>query len=222
MSWKEEEETRRNKKEQEGIGNGMYEFTVVLHGQELTFQTEKELFSPRKLDPGTSAMLAAVDFQEGDKVCDLGCGYGVVGILASRFVGPDRVVMLDNDELAIRLSRDNAARNQAEGIQIVQSDGFDGTRETDFSLILCHPPYHADFSVAKRFIEKGFNRLLTGGRMVLVTKRKEWYKNKLIAVFGGVRIIETDGYFVFLSVKQSANYASVRPNKKRQDLGNSQ
>lgn len=43
--------------------------------------------------------------------------------------------------------------------------------------------------------------------MVLVTKRKEWYKNKMISIFGGVKIYEEEGYFVFISTKKSENYA---------------
>ena len=31
-----------------------------------------------------------------------------------------------------------------------------------FDWILSNPPYHTDFSVPKRFIEKGFNRLKVG------------------------------------------------------------
>jgi len=64
-----------------------------------------------------------------------------------------------------------------------------------------------DFSVPKMFIEKGFNRLRIGGRMYMVTKRKLWYKNKLISIFGGVKIWEIDGYYVFMSVKKSPDYA---------------
>jgi hypothetical protein len=30
---------------------------------------------------------------------------------------------------------------------------------------------------------------------MMVTKRKDWYKNKLISVFGGVKKNEVDGYF---------------------------
>lgn len=72
---------------------------------------------------------------------------------------------------------------------------------------LSNPPYHTDFRVAKHFIEKGFNRLAIGGKMVMVTKRRDWYKRKLIAIFGGVQIREVDGYYVFLSEKRSAVYA---------------
>jgi len=48
-------------------------------------------------------------------------------------------------------------------------------RATGFTKILCNPPYHTDFSVAKHFIEKGFNRLAIGGAMWMVTKAFEGY-----------------------------------------------
>ncbi len=41
----------------------------------------------------------------------------------------------------------------------------------------------------------------------MVTKRKDWYQNKFIAVFGGVKITETDGYFVFMGEKRQNSYA---------------
>ena len=69
------------------------------------------------------------------------------------------------------------------------------------------------FTVAKRFIEKGFNRLKIGGKMYMVTKRKDWYKNKLISIFGGVRIHEIDGYYVFEAEKRSASYAGKSRSK---------
>ena len=50
---------------------------------DLKFETESSLFSPNSIDNGTLAMLSEIDFLPGDKVLDLGCGYGVAGILAS-------------------------------------------------------------------------------------------------------------------------------------------
>ena len=101
-----------------------------------------------------------------------------------------------------------------QSVKIVRSDGFSQLDDTGFTLILSNPPYHADFSVPKSFIEKGFNRLQIGGRMMMVTKRKEWYKNKLISIFGGVTIAEIDGYYVFASQKRSANYAEQKIAKR--------
>lgn len=39
--------------------------------------------------------------------------------------------------------------------------------------------------------------------MVMVTKRLDWYQNKLISVFGGVKVQEIEGYYVFVSEKRS-------------------
>ena len=93
-------------------------------------------------------------------------------------------------------------------MKIALSDGFKALDDTGFDLILSNPPYQSDFAVARSFIEKGFNRLKIGGRLVMVTKRREWYRNKLIAIFGGVKIREIDGYFVFMAERRRMRYAN--------------
>lgn len=182
-------------------------FMAEIGGLWMRFQTLPVLFSPNGVDAGTRAMLACVDLQKDDKVLDLGCGYGVVGIYAAKCIGADRVTMLDVDGLAVQTAAENAALNGVAEIQMLQSDGFTALRDTDYSLILSNPPYHTDFSVAKSFIEKGFNRLCMGGKMVMVTKRLEWYKNKFTAIFGGVTVTEKDGYYIFTAEKRAPYYA---------------
>lgn len=183
---------------------------VNIKGFELEFETSQKCFSPGKIDAGTLAMLSCVEFTKGQKVLDLGCGYGVVGITAAKFTDAANVFMVDTDREAIFYSIRNAQQNQVEAVHSILSDGLDTLTECEFDLILCNPPYHADFSVAKRFIEKGFNRLKVGGKMMMVTKRKEWYKNKLTSIFGGVRIQEIAGYFVFEAERRHKNYGKKR------------
>lgn len=188
------------------------EFNMLLNteikGIRLIFETSDKVFSPGGIDRGTLAMLSLVEFKDDDRVLDLGCGYGAVGILAAKILGANKVVMLDNNPEAIYLARRNAELNGAGGAAIVLSDGFKSLDTKGFTVILSNPPYHADFSVAKEFMEKGFNRLEMGGCMYMVTKRKDWYKNRLTAIFGGTRIWEIDGYYVFMSVKKNTNYAN--------------
>ena len=184
-------------------------FTEIINGVRLSFETANTSFSPSAVDKGTLALLSVIDFSHFDKVLDLGCGYGVVGIYVAKLIGCQCVVMSDIDEESIKLSEKNTELNDIGGIRIIHSDGFKNIREKDFTLIISNPPYHSDFSVAKHFIEKGFNRLIIGGKMVMVTKRKDWYKNKLVAVFGGVRIIEIDGYFILTSEKRKSQYARM-------------
>jgi len=169
--------------------------------------TSPEVFSPQSPDRGTLAMLSTIELTDADKVLDLGCGYGIVGLYCAKIIGADKVVLIDKDAAAVELASKNAVHNKLAELQIIQSDGFKNLAEKDFTLILSNPPYHVDFSVAKEFIEKGFNRLQIGGKMVMVTKRKEWYKNKLIAIFGGVLIKEIDGYFIFTAMKKRRSYA---------------
>ncbi len=153
-------------------------------------------------------MLSSVRFDPNDKVLDLGCGYGLIGIYAAKVIGGERVWMLDNDPEATECTAKNLALNRVEGATVVTSDGLQGLGETGFTKILCNPPYHVDFSVPKHFIEKGFNRLVVGGAFWMVTKRKAWYMNKLQSIFGSTRIKELGSYFVFEAIKKSPKYAN--------------
>ncbi len=182
----------------------------------LSFQTESSLFSPKAIDSGTLAMLSSVDFLPSDKVLDLGCGYGVVGILAAKLVGEANVVLCDSSETAVKYARLNAEANSVPNINIILSNAFEHIPDNDFTLILSNPPYHTDFSIAKHFIEEGFQRLDIGGRMVMVTKRLDWYKNKLAAIFGGVKVQEIDGYYVFIAEKRSQKKSSLKQKNSNQ------
>lgn len=63
--------------------------------------------------PSTQLCLAALeDYQQpGDDVVDLGCGSGILSI-AAVLLGARRVRAVDNDPLAVRITRENAERNQ--------------------------------------------------------------------------------------------------------------
>lgn len=193
-------------------GNPLITFNY--NGKRLEFETEQTLFSPKKIDTGTLAMLSQIDIQKGDKVLDLGCGYGIVGIMAAETVGEPSVVMSDCSAMAVRMAKRNAVRNGFPNIKVVQSDAYDQVEDTDFSLIISNPPYHTDFSVAKRFIQGGCRRLLPGGRMVMVVKRLLWYKNKLTAVFGGVTVRECNGYYVLIAEKRERKLNEWRERSK--------
>ena len=186
---------------------------VEILGQQVSLETRPGLFSPEHVDRGTLAMLSHVKIASGMRIMDLGCGCGVVGIVAAKIAGEENVFMSDADPMAVETARRNAERNGVSGVHICVSDGFQSVDASGFDLILSNPPYQTDFSVAKGFIEKGFNRLKIGGKLYMVTKRRAWYKNKMISVFGGVEIRETDGYYVFIAERRSLKYANKAPRR---------
>lgn len=188
----------------------------VSEGKILSFNVDPEVFSPSNIDIGTLAMLSCVNFSENDKVLDLGCGYGFVGIYASEFVPEKNVTMVDISAPAVNISKANASLNGKEGLEILLSDGLDQVTGENYTWILSNPPYHADFSVPKKFIHQSYEKLALNGKLVMVTKRKEWYKNRLIAVFGGVSIAEKDGYYIFTAQKRGK--VVKQPNVKKGGL----
>lgn len=187
---------------------------VSINNIDLKLNTNDKLFSPRNADMGTLSMLEEIDFTSESKVLDLGCGYGIVGIYASKIIGDNNVVMCDIDDNAVNTARNNAVLNDEANIEVLKSDGLKNIYYNDFSIILSNPPYHADFSVPKHFIEAGFYKLILNGRFVMVTKRLDWYKNKLTSIFGGVKIINKNGYYIFISEKRN----SIPSNKIKHRL----
>ncbi len=186
-----------------------------INGIELELETGDYYFSRSGVDLGTRLMLQTVVGEDSrlqvstDKVLDLGCGYGVVGVYLGKCYGGDHVTMTDIEADAIELSKANLERNGITGARVQRSDGLRDILDKDYSLILSNPPYHTDFSVAKEFIEDGYKALRLGGMMVMVTKRRTWYENKLKGVFGGVKVFEQGDYFVFVSEKRVRKAVNV-------------
>ncbi len=190
-------------------------FTVKIKDVELTLASDEKIFSPSGLDEGTRFMLEAAVLEKGQKVLDLGCGCGVVGIYGAAVAGEENVVMSDVQPESVVCARENAALNGFSGIRVYESDGFHSIPpEEKFDVILSNPPYHADFSVPKHFIEEGFKRLNLGGRLYMVTRRLDWYKNKLTTVFGGVRVTEKGGYYLFTAEKRGEKRQKKEPENK--------
>ena len=185
-------------------------------GQKIILETGNYYFSPKSIDEGTLFMLSKVQVTEEDKVLDLGCGYGVVGISIGKLIGEEKVIMSDISEEALSLTNANLVRNGLNNVRVVKSNGLKEITDRDFTLILSNPPYHADFSVAKACIEESYKRLVLGGKMVMVTKRLPWYRNKMTSVFGGVKVYEQEGYYVFVAEKRRRT--ERRPEKKKQEL----
>lgn len=197
----------------------MNTFKTIIKGVCLTLAADSELFSPDHADQGTLAMLSIIDINQGQKLLDLGCGYGIVGIYAAGLCGQENVWMLDKSRKAIDVSRINATANGYDKINILLSDGpeilIKEEHRATFDWILSNPPYHEDFSVARRFIETSEKLLKNNGKLVMVVKRLDWYKNKLRSVFGGVKIHSIDGYYVLISEKRLADQAGTKAKPKK-------
>lgn len=174
-------------------------FPVALRGFQLELKSLPGIFSPGGLDSGTELMLQEAEIPQGGRVLDLGCGYGVVGIVASK-LGAGEVVYLDEDLVALTACRENIAAHGLEG-EVIHSH-LPWAAQGKFDCILVNPPYHTDYGVPRAFLEFAARRLNPRGWVYVVVKKPLWYRNKLRSLFGGFRSIERNGYHLLSSQYQ--------------------
>lgn len=65
----------------------IHDLAVVLLGQKMNFYTDAGVFSKKMIDYGSQVLLSALDFQEGESVLDVGCGYGPIGLSLAKAQG---------------------------------------------------------------------------------------------------------------------------------------
>src|SRR5256885_12409609 len=61
------------------------QISVTIRGHTFTFHTDSGVFSRDELDRGTELLLEAVEVGPRETILDLGCGYGVIGVVAAPF-----------------------------------------------------------------------------------------------------------------------------------------
>lgn len=112
------------------------------------------MFFASIIDKGPLAMLSFIDFSPSDKVLDLGCGYGVIGILTAKFSNPKNIFLADISKIAIQYAKRNAKLNNVERVNIIPNDAYKNLDETDFNLILSNSPITRTFLWQNHLLKK--------------------------------------------------------------------
>jgi len=114
----------------------------------------------------TSMMIEALleENLQGQRVLDMGCGTGVLAILAHK-MGAGEVEAIDNDPWAFENAKENIMKNNAVSIHVIQGD-VDAIPEKPFNLILANinrnilieqiPEYETVLEEGGRILVSGF------------------------------------------------------------------
>lgn len=140
-------------------------------GRNLSFKVSQSLFSSYDIDIGTRHLLQTLSsegFNTYNKVLDLGCGYGPIGISLKSFYEPSVVHMVDRDALALDFSRQNIDLNDLKGIKVYGSLGYDDVSETDFDLIVSNIPAKVGEPVISHILEDAKFYIKPKGRVAVV------------------------------------------------------
>lgn len=151
----------------------------------MNFLSRPGTFSYGELDQGARALLETADIRPGDHVLDLGCGNGANGVLAAhRFGAEGSVTFVDSNVRALALAEHNARSNGVTNFRVVASPTVEGVPPRTVDVVLANPPYHAQTSIAKLFIDASRPLLKPGGRFHLVTRQPHKVGPLIAETFG--------------------------------------
>ena len=105
------------------------EYKITFNNLNFIFKTDNGVFSKGGLDFGTKTLLDTVlKLPLKGNILDLGCGYGVIGIVISKLKDVE-VTMTDVNLRAIHLAKLNIKENNVSNIKVLESDGFSKINE---------------------------------------------------------------------------------------------
>lgn len=182
--------------------------SVTVRGHPFSFQTDSGVFSRNELDRGTELLLEALEVGPCESILDLGCGYGVIGIVAAVLSEGGHVVLTDVNERAAALARANLAANEIQNAEVRLGDLYSPVEDMLFDHIACNPPIRAGRQVVDRIIEEAPTHLLDGGTLWLVARTRQGadtLRERMAKAFGNADVVKRgSGYKVLRSVKLGA------------------
>lgn len=176
---------------------------------DLQLSHHANVFAKEKLDIGARFMLDQFKHLPQSKhIIDLGCGNGVLGIVAQRLQPKSQLTFIDESYMAVASAKINfqAALNHKQAGFLVSDTFSHLDKKTKVDLILCNPPFHQQHAIGDHLAWEMFlqsqQHLQKGGQLWVVGNRHLNYHIKLKRLFGNCQNIAANKKFVVLAVKQ--------------------
>lgn len=159
------------------------EVSFSVAGKEYHCQTEPSLFSKEDIDKGTKFLLETILSQgrkglgEAERILDLGCGWGAIGIVLATEFPQAKITMVDIDTRAAKMASDNLKmlklQKRAEVVATANVRQLSG----EFDFVISNPPFH----IPQRELEKLFagarNKTKKRGKMIIAVE--DTYREKI-------------------------------------------
>lgn len=172
-------------------------FEVKLFDYKFHFYSDNGVFCKEHLDFGTKLLLENIPWNEvvGD-ILDVGCGYGPIGIIASKITG-NSITMCDVNKRALHLAKMNIKENKV-AASILESNCYQNIIG-NFDTIITNPPIRAGKKIVYEILFGAKEYLTNTGKLFLVIHKDQGAKSliKDLEKAYNVEILEKNkGFFV--------------------------
>lgn len=178
-------------------------FKEKLKGRQLSFVTTWGLFSPKKIDSGSKLLIEKMEINLNDRVLDLGCGYGPIGMVAAKLAIDGQVEMVDKDFVAIEYANKNIKSNHLKNTIAYLSNMFDQIdKEKKYDVIVSNIPAKVSKEMFWMMFEDMKKHLAFDGRVYLVALKglKKFLKRSLVEYFGDCKRVAQEKEYVLFRV----------------------
>ncbi len=177
-----------------------------LRGMPFKFLTASGVFSKKRVDLGTRLLIEAMVLPKTGYVLDMGCGYGAVGIAAAKLNPKLQVVMVDVNERAIRLARQNIRLNKVYNAKVRKGHLYQPVQNILFNCVLSNPPVSAGLTTVKAIITEAPKHMVEKATLQMVVKSKiggRRLQQIFEEAFGNCTILAREsGYRVLMAEKK--------------------
>jgi len=181
-----------------------YPSCYTLEGSDHHLCNHASVFSRERLDIGTRFFLQYLPVKVGaSDIIDLGCGNGVVGLIAAERNPQATIHFVDESFMALASAEDNFSRAFPEREASYQAaDGLTEFAPKSADLVLCNPPFHQQQAVGDQIAHLMFREskrvLRSGGELWVVGNRHLGYHATLKRLFGSCELVASNKKFVIL------------------------
>ncbi len=193
-------------------GASPYPSSYRLENTNHQIDNHANVFSRESLDIGTRFILANLPEFEADiepnqsseiNIADLGCGNGIVGLIAAERCPMAKVDFYDESFMALASAKINFRRAfPEESARFIADDCMSSAAAEHYQVILCNPPFHqhnvvGDF-IAQQMFRDAKKALQQGGEFWVVANRHLGYFDSLKRLFGNCFVVAANNKFVVL------------------------
>lgn len=134
---------------------------VELAGRKVTVTTANGIFSPSGIDKGTAILLQEAPEPRGERLLDIGCGWGPITLTLAMLAPQAQVHAVDVNSRSISLTERNAAALGLPNVTVGTPDSVDP--ELRFDTIWSNPPIRVGKEVLHEILLTWLPRLAPEG-----------------------------------------------------------